>query len=79
MIKPTKLISVDDVLAKEEELVELRKQAIAQILEERKSLDEKLARLGYTEGAISSGGKAVKKRTRRTKAELEAARAASEK
>src|SRR5689334_5179681 len=73
-----KLISVEDVLAKEEELVELRKQAIAQILEEREALNQKLAKLGYTDGTTRPQA-SVKTRKRATKEEMAARRAAQEK
>lgn len=69
-----KTLSLDEILARLEETETLKQQAIQQLLEQRKTLDAQLARLGYTGGAASSGGK-TKKRTRRTKAEIEAARA----
>lgn len=69
-------ISIDDVLQKERELAELKQQAVEQLLAERKAIDEKLARLGYTEDRAVA--KPSKKRHRRTKAELEAARATDE-
>lgn len=68
-------LSVDDIFARLDEVESLKKQAIDQLLAERKVIDDKLAKLGYTEGKK----KEVKRRHRRTKQELEAARAAGEK
>lgn len=65
-------LSVDDIFARLEEVESLKRQAIDQLLVERKVIDDKLAKLGYT------GAPAPKKRHRRTKAEIEAARAAGQ-
>jgi hypothetical protein len=73
----TKTLSIDELLVKIEEADAYKKQAIDQILEERKALDDKLARLGYKEP--SGKNKEEKKRHRRTKQEIEAARAEGEK
>jgi len=68
-----KTLSLDEILARLDETESLRKQAIDHLLAERKLLDDKLAKLGYTDGAAKS--KEVKKRNRRTKAEIAAAKA----
>ena len=67
-------LSVDEIFSRLEEVETLKRQAIDQLLAERKVIDDKLAKLGYT-----SEQKLVKKRHRRTKAEIAAARAAGEK
>jgi hypothetical protein len=69
MAKP---LSLDEILARLDETESLRKQAIDHLLAERKLLDDKLAKLGYTDGAAKP--KEVKKRVRRTKAELAASK-----
>jgi hypothetical protein len=73
---------IDEVFARLEETDKLKQQAIEQLLDVRKQIDEKLARLGYYEGQApkSLSPKAPgKKRHRRTKAELEAAQQADAK
>jgi hypothetical protein len=70
---------IDEVFKRLEETDKLKQQAIEQLLKIRKQIDEKLSRLGYVEGqqpqALSPNG-GPKKRTRRTKAEIAAAREA---
>jgi hypothetical protein len=68
---------IDEFFARLEETDRLKKQAIEQLLDIRKQIDEKLSRLGYvgggnTQGLSPKGG--PRKRHRRTKAEIEAAR-----
>lgn len=72
--KTAKTLSVEEIFARLEETEALKKQAISQLLEQRKTIDAQLAKLGYTDGAGSSAGK-TKKRHRRTKAEIEAEKA----
>ena len=71
-----KTLTIDELLAKIEEADAYKKQAIDQILEERKALDDKLARLGYKEP--SGKNKEGKKRHRRTKEEIATAKAAGQ-
>jgi hypothetical protein len=69
--------AIDEVFKHLEETDKLKQQAIQQLLEIRAQIDEKLARLGYVEGGNSQGLSpkgGPKKRHRRTKAEMEAAR-----
>lgn len=71
--KAAKTLSVEEIFARLEETEELKKQAIKQLLEQRKGIDAQLAKLGYTDGTGSSVGE-KKTRHRRTKAEIEAAK-----
>jgi hypothetical protein len=68
---------IDEVFKRLEETDKLKQQAIEQLLDVRRQIDEKLARLGYVEGGTSQGlspKSGPRKRVRRTKAEIEAAR-----
>ena len=72
-----KNLSLEEIMSRLEETEGLKQQAIDQLLAQRATLDEQLAKLGYTEGRASKPS--GKKRNRRTRAEIEAARAAGEK
>jgi hypothetical protein len=72
MAKENKL-SLDEIFAKLAEVESLKQQAIDQLLAERKAIDERLAKLGYV-GSVDKP-KEIKRRHRRTKAEIEASRA----
>ena len=63
--------AIDEVFKRLVETDKLKQQAIEQLLELRGQIDEKLARLGYSQGLSPKGGQ---KRLRRTKAEMDAAR-----
>ena len=70
----TKPLSLEEIMTRLEETETLKQQAIQQLLEQRKTIDTQLARLGYSDGAAKS--KEIKKRHRRTKEEIAAAKAA---
>lgn len=72
-----KQLSIDELMARIEEAEGFKRQAIEQLLQQRAELDAQLQRLGYIETPATKAP--VKKRNRRTKAEIEAARAAGEK
>jgi hypothetical protein len=68
--------TTEDIFSEIERLEGLKEQAIQQLLADRKTIDERLAKLGYNESKAPKP--AGKKRTRRTKAQIEADRAKAE-
>jgi|GEM_PF-4053506 len=74
---PKNNLSIEEWRTRKKELEESTQPLIEALLAERKRIDEELAELGYTGESKPQGEK--KKRIRRTRAEIEAARAAGEK
>jgi hypothetical protein len=69
--------TLEDIRQREKEIVEAKQARIQDLLEQRKGIDAELAELGYSDG--QKPHKEVKKRHRRTKEEIAAARAGGEK
>ena len=72
--KTPKTWTLEDIRAREKELEEAKQVRIQDLIGQRKAIDVELAELGHTDGATKPQ-REIKKRHRRTKAEIEAEKA----